>query len=418
MKPRFQPLLASAALGLLLSCAAHAEKVTITVSSFPDLDRGVKAAIPGFKKLYPDVEVKLSSMAYPDHHTAMTTALATGANLPDVIGIDMGFIGKFVESGSLEDLSKAPYNAAAQVSRIAKFAVPAATNSKGALAALPVDIGPGALFYRTDLLQKAGVTEAEMTKSWEGFIAAGKKVKASTGAYMLANATDIKDIYIRAGLKDGEGIYFDSKGKSLVASERFERAFDLTRQARQAGIDAKVNAWTTEWSEGFRRDKIAAQMMGAWLSGHLKNWIVPETTGKWRSAQLPAGAFAAYGGSFYAVPAKAANKQAAWDFVQYLTLNKDQQLTAFRNMDAFPSLVEAQTDAFTDQPIEFLAGQKARQLWKTAADRIPALAVDRYDPVAAEIVGAELDKVLEQGKDIKQALADAKSGIERRVRRK
>jgi multiple sugar transport system substrate-binding protein len=330
----------------------------------------------------------------------------------------MGFIGKFAESGGLEDLSKAPYNAGAQISKIAKFAVPAATNSKGALAALPVDIGPGALFYRTDLLQKAGVTEGEMTKSWEGFIAAGKKVKASTGAYMLANATDIKDIYIRAGLKDGEGIYFDKAGKSLVASERFERAFDLTRQARQAGIDAKVSAWTNEWSEGFRRDKIAAQMMGAWLSGHLKNWIVPNTSGKWRSAQLPAGAFAAYGGSFYAVPAKAANKQAAWNFVQYLTLNKEQQLEAFRNMDAFPSLVEAQTDAFTDQPIEFLAGQKARQLWKAAADRIPAVAVDRYDAVAAEIVGAELDKVLEQGKDIKQALADAKSGIERRVRRK
>jgi multiple sugar transport system substrate-binding protein len=87
-------------------------------------------------------------------------------------------------------------------------------------------------------------------------------------------------------------------------------------------------------------------------------------------------------------------------------------------MDAFPSLIEAQTDTFTDQPIEFLAGQKARQLWKAAADRIPAVAVDRYDPVAAEIVGAELDKVLEQGKDIKLALADAKSGIERRVRRK
>jgi multiple sugar transport system substrate-binding protein len=240
MQRSLRTLLAIATLAL--GTAAHAEKVTITVSSFPDLDRGVKAAIPGFKKLYPDVEVKLSTMAYPDHHTAMTTALATGANLPDVMGIDMGFIGKFAESGGLEDLSKAPYNAGAQISKIAKFAVPAATNSKGALAALPVDIGPGALFYRTDLLQKAGVTEGEMTKSWEGFIAAGKRVKASTGAYMLANATDIKDIYIRAGLKDGEGIYFDKAGKSLVASERFERAFDLTRQARQAGIDAKVSA--------------------------------------------------------------------------------------------------------------------------------------------------------------------------------
>ncbi len=39
------------------------------------------------------------------------------------------------------------------------------------------------------------------------------------------------------------------------------------------------------------------------------------------------------------------------------------------------------------------------------------------DPVAAEVVSAEFDKVLEQGKDVKTALADAKKAIERRVRR-
>ena len=31
-----------------------------------------------------NVEIKLVSLSYGDHHNAMTTALATGANLPDV----------------------------------------------------------------------------------------------------------------------------------------------------------------------------------------------------------------------------------------------------------------------------------------------------------------------------------------------
>jgi multiple sugar transport system substrate-binding protein len=93
------------------------------------------------------------------------------------------------------------------------------------------------------------------------------------------------------------------------------------------------------------------------------------------------------------------------------------QIEAFRSLDAFPSLIEAQSDPFIDQPIEYLGGQKARQLWKLSADKIKAIAVDKYDPVANDVVNAELDKVLEQNKDIKTALADAQEQVKKRVRR-
>lgn len=93
------------------------------------------------------------------------------------------------------------------------------------------------------------------------------------------------------------------------------------------------------------------------------------------------------------------------------------QIEAFRGYDAFPSLIEAQNDAFIDQPIEYLGGQKARQLWKVAAGKIPAMAVDKFDPVATEVVNAELENVLEKNKDIKAALADAQAAVAKRVRR-
>jgi multiple sugar transport system substrate-binding protein len=228
---------------------------------------------------------------------------------------------------------------------------------------------------------------------------------------------DIKDIYIRSGLKDGEGIFFDKKGTPLINTPRFQKGFELAKAARTAGIDAKIAAWSNEWSEGFKRDKVASQMMGAWLAGHLSNWLAPESKGKWRSAQLPNGAFASWGGSFYAIPKKAANKAAAWDFIKFMSLDKGMQIEAFRSLDAFPSLIEAQSDPFIDQPIEYLGGQKARQLWKLSADKIKAIAVDKYDPVANDVVNAELDKVLEQNKDIKTALADAQEQVKKRVRR-
>ena len=392
--------------------------VRLTVATYPDLDRALKVALPAFARRHPGVEVNVLSLGHKDHHTAMTTALAAGAALPDLIALDMDFMGKFVESAGLEDLSRPPYNADLQRAEVAKFAWQAGISRSGALRALPVDVGPGALFYREDLLARAGIAEQDLTRSWVSFIAAGQRIRASTGAYLIAHAQDLKDIYIRAGLLDGEGVFFDAQGRSLVQTPRFQRAFELALQARKAGIDAGVRVWTNEWAEGFRRDVIAVQMMGSWLGGHLKNWLAPGTAGKWRSAPLPEGTAAAWGGSFYAIPVHSRHKALAWALLQLLALDRTQQLDAFRSLDAFPVLLAAQDDEFLAEPIAFLGGQPARLQWRDMARRVPAIALDRYDAVADEVVRAELDKVLIHGKDIAQALRDAQTTIERRVRRR
>ena len=91
-----------------------------------------------------------------------------------------------------------------------------ATNRAGAVVAAPTDIGPGTLLYRTDILTKAGVSEAELTRSWDSYVAAGIKIKATTGAYLMAHARDMKDIVIRTGIQPGEGLYFDGQSHVLV----------------------------------------------------------------------------------------------------------------------------------------------------------------------------------------------------------
>ena len=401
----------------LIADSAVAQKTTVTVATFPDLDRAAKAAVPRWNALHPNVEIKIVSLQYSDHHTAMTTALATGSGLPDVMAVDLRFMGKFAEAGGLEDLLKAPFNAAPLREKFVSYTIPQATNSKGELVAMPTDIGPGTLIYRKDVIEKAGVTEAELTKNWESYIEAGKKIKEKTGAYLLADAADIRDIVIRSGVKDGEGLYFDRNGRVLVDSPRFERAFELGHKARQAGIDAKVVAWTNEWSTGFKQNRIATQMMGAWLAGHLKNWLAPDTTGLWRAAGLPGGVYASYGGSFYAIPKKAQNKTEAWQFIQFMTVNKETQLESLRVLDSFPALVEAHAAPMMDEPIPFLGGQKARALWRDIAARVPAIPINKYDAMATDIIRDEFENVVTKGKPVKTALADARALIERRSRR-
>lgn len=100
------------------------------------------------------MEIKVISRAFADHHTAMTTALSTSSNLPDVMVVEYGYVGRFAEGGGLEDLGSAPYNIKAQQARFVPYAYRQATTNAGTVVAVPSDIGPGTLLYRTDLLKK------------------------------------------------------------------------------------------------------------------------------------------------------------------------------------------------------------------------------------------------------------------------
>jgi multiple sugar transport system substrate-binding protein len=384
-------------------------RVRLTVAAFPAVDDIVRSAIPAWKARHPDVDIQVVSRQFADHHTAMTTALSTSFYLPDVMALEVGYVGRFAQGGGLEDLRRAPYDIARLRERFVAYAYDQATSRKGAVVGAPTDIGPGTLLYRTDLLAKAGVTEADLTLSWDGFVAAGVKIKSATGAYLLAHARDMKDILIRTGIQPGEGLYFDQGSRVLVDSPRFARAFTLARDIRRHQLDARVSAWSNEWSEGFKRGTLATQLSGAWLAGHLNNWLAPGTRGLWRAAQLPEGAFAAYGGTFLSIPrgAPAAHKALSWELIQMLTLEPAMQLAAFKAQDAFPAAIDTFNDPFFDQPIAFLGGEPARVMWRDAARRITAVQVHKQDAFASEVIDTELDKVLDRGKPIPEALADA-----------
>ena len=255
------------AAALVCAVAAAPAQTVLTVAAFPAVDKIVEAAIPAWNKLHPNVAIKVVSRQFADHHTAMTTALSTSFYLPDVMALEVGYVGRFAQGGGLEDLSRPPYDIRRFEARYVPYALRQATGRGGAIVAAPADIGPGTLLVRSDILAKAGVGEAQLTQSWESYVAAGIQIKRATGAYLLAHARDIKDIAIRTGIQPGEGLYFDKDSRVLVNTPRFVRAFELARQVRQNKLDARVSAWSNEWSEGFKRGSLATQLTGAWLAG-------------------------------------------------------------------------------------------------------------------------------------------------------
>ena len=401
------------------AATASAATRRLTVAAFPLVDEIVKAARPQWRQRHPGVEIEVVSRQYADHHTAMTTALSTAVRLPDVMTLEASYVGRFLQGGGLDDLLQEPYDAARLRSRFVPYAWDQAIGRGGAQVAMPTDIGPGTLLYRSDLLARAGLTEADVTPSWEAYVAAGVKLKAATGAYLVANAQAVKDIVIRKGLQPGDGLYYDRESRALVQSPRFVRAFELAREVRRHRLDARVAAWSNEWAEGFRRGTLATELSGAWMVGQMANWVAPGTRGLWRAAQLPESTYVGYGGSYYAIPRKSAaeNKALAWELIQLLTLNRELQFAAFRSQDAFPALLATHDDPFFEQPLPFLGGQPARLLWREATRHIVAVQVHKQDAFASEVIDTELDKVLDQGKDIATALADAERLLARRAHR-
>ncbi len=401
---------------LVAGGARAAGSRVLQVATFPDLDRAAVLAVPAFERAHPGVRVRLTVLAYADFPTAMVTALAAGANLPDLMAMDREIVGQLADSAGLHDLTAPPFSAQQRTTEIVPFALAAGHSRTGTLTAFPVDIGPGCLFYRSDLLQQAGLQEVELTASWADFIRCGARLKARNNGYLVAHAGDVADVVVRNGLQPGEGVYFSADGRPLVRAERFEQAFNWAARVRHAGIDARVTAWSNEWAEGLRRGRIASQMFGGWFGGHLANWIAPKAAGQWRCAPLPAGNFASWGGSYYAIPRGAREPALAWDFLRALSLDPGQQRAAFTTLDAFPALAAAHADPLFDQPLPYFGGQRARQLWREASQRIPAVDADRHDRMARDVVQAALERVLEHGDRIGDVLADAERRIIRRAR--
>ncbi|MEO5687998.1 MAG: extracellular solute-binding protein [Burkholderiaceae bacterium] len=392
---------------------------TLTIAAFPLVDQIVKDAAPAWALRHPDVALNVVMRQYDDHHTAMTTALSTGVYLPDVMALESSYVGKFSNGGGLSDLLQARYDIGRYRSRYVAYAFDQAVNRKGQVVAAPTDIGPGTLLYREDLLDRAGVAEADMLLSWDAYVDAGVKLKKATGANLIGNVKTLKDLMIRSGLSKGQGIYFDSDSNVLVDTPRFHRAFELALRVRRSQLEGRLATWSNEWAEAFRRGATATELGGSWMVGQLANWVAPTTKGLWRAAQLPESTFVSYGGTYYAIPRDSdpENKALAWELVEMLTLDPARQLAALKTQDAFPALLAAQDDPFLQEPLPFLGGERARLLWREAAQHITATAVHRQSNFAEDAVNTELDYVLDDGKDIKQALSDVARLLERRAHR-
>lgn len=387
----------------------------IRFDAFPDYDSHLKSVLPSFHSSQSSVEVSFIMNNHDDHHTKLTNNLATGSGAGDVVAVDISRLGAFINSGGFVNLDQAPYNSQSLEKYFPAYAWNQGKGSDGKQYAIPTDLGPGLLYFRRDHLQASGMKLDKVIEDWDSFLAWGHQLKKN-GVALIADAEDIALLMIYSGVEDGNGIFFDGKGKSLLLSDRFINAVNLAKKVRKEGLDLNVRSWTNEWYQVLREGKVASQLSGAWLLGHLQNWIAPKSKGMWGVANLPNKVYGSWGGSFLSITKQSKNPKAAWDFINFMVMPKT-QMQGLKKIAAFPARVDTYKDPMFQEKIPYLNGQKARILFAEIAQKIKPIKPFKGDPIARTIFLNALEEAVDQGRDTKTVLQEANSLLKRRTRR-
>jgi len=302
------------------SVMLFAETTKITIWAWdPNFNIAImQEAATRYKKINPNVEFDIVSMAKADVEQKLNTVLASGVKtaLPEIVLIEDYNAQKYLQSypGSFADLTK-QFN----YSEFAPYKVKLMTlNNK--VYGVPFDSGVAGWFYRRDYLEQAGFKASDLENiTWDRFIEIGKAVKAKTGKYMIA-ADPYDGGLMRTLLQSAGTWYFDSNGKPYIANNPvLKEAVKLYKDIRDSGIAKETSGWN-EWVASFNNGDSASVITGVWIVGSIK--AENSQSGKWGLAPVPRmnikGAVNAsnLGGSSWYVLQNSKNKDVAIDFLK------------------------------------------------------------------------------------------------------
>ena len=351
-----------------------------------------KDNVAEYLKKMPDAKVKLTEVgSTTETATALTAALA-GGKVPDLIMIQNDDLPKFVESSSnFLDLRTLGGDDVAD--DYLGWAAGAATAEDGSVIGIPTDVGGLGFAYRADLFEEAGLpTEpdevAAMWKDWPSFIAMGEKYTAATGKPFVDN---IETSVFFSTVNQVSEKYYSPEGELVYdKNPQVKDAFQVALDAHDAGISAGIAAWSSGWAPGRANGAFAVTVAPSWILSGIKT-DAPDTAGDWRIASVP-GVGGNWGGSVIAIPARAQNPEAAWQYIKTM-LSAEGQEEHFSQSGTFPAATSAvDSQAVLDYTDPFFGDSKIGEVMANSVKEFPSF----YNgPDTTPINGALLNTLVE-----------------------
>ncbi|UBV43682.1 sugar ABC transporter substrate-binding protein [Deinococcus taeanensis] len=400
---------------LVLATTASAQSSlsgTVTVWSWDAAAKALESTVPSFNKKYPNVKVNVVDLGNQNvYDRGLAGCAAGGVDMPDVYSIENNeaevFWARFPDC--FVDLNTK--GADKLIRNFPAFKWTELT-ANGKRFAMPWDSGPVVMFYRRDLYQQAGVNPTAI-KTWDDFIAAGKKMNAKFGGKVklgvIANGQD--DEWFRMLANQNGCFYFDNDAANVTVNK--PGCVDALNTVKKL-LAAQVVA-TGDWGgqiTSFKAGRTASAMFGAWYEGTIRT-NAPDQKGKWGVYQMPASRAGGVrasnlGGSALAIPSASKNQAAAYAFLENALATSNGQVTMLKSQGLVPSLLSATKDPYVNQGQAYWGNQK---IWKTILDTlgdVPQARGTQYFQDARQVmIVVQADFVKGKYKTAKEALDDA-----------
>lgn len=372
----------------------------------------VQALLPEFRRRHPGIQVSVQQIPWSAAHEKLLTAYV-GGHLPDAFQLGNTWIPEFVAIGALENLS-----VRFQSSLPATDFFPGILETNrldGAIYGVPWYVDTRLLFYRSDLLQKAGFSGPP--RSWAEWRVAMDRIKAGGGAGRYAILLPVNEwqmpviLALQWGstlLRD-DGRYGDFRGCAFRSA--FAQYLQFFREGWAPALDDTELA---NVYQEFSRGQIAFYVTGPWNLGEFRRRLPRELAGHWSTAPLPAqdtqhAGVSIAGGSSLVLTAHSTNKEAAWTLIEFLA-EPAQQVAFYRQTGDLPSRrrsweaedlrQDAEARAFRTQLEEVLTLPKIPE-WERIAAKIAyhaerAIRGERDPDRALQDLDRDVDAILEK----------------------
>lgn len=381
--------------------------------------KAMELARDAYKESNPDANIEIIDSAQPDIVQRLNTGLSSGTTkgLPNIVLIEdyraQSFLQAYPDAfHPLTDVMKKEEFADYKVGP---------TSFDGKQYGLPFDSGATGLYVRTDMLEQAGYTAADLQNiTWDKYIEIGKAVKEKTGKDWISQ--DPNDLGILRFMTQSAGSWYlkeDGRTPYIADNAALKEAFETYKKMMDANI-VKIHS---DWSQ-----LVANYNSGAVASNPTGNWFTPSITaaddqaGKWAIVSLPkltnhpnaVNASNLGGSSWYVLNVPGKEKAA-----ELLGATFGSNVTFYQKLITEVGAIgtykpAAESDAYK-APNAFFGGQKIVEDFAKWTALIPNVNYGIHTYAVEDILIASMQDYL-NGKSIDKVLADAQKQADSQIK--
>jgi multiple sugar transport system substrate-binding protein len=352
--------------------------------------------VAAFEKENPDATVNVTPVPWEAAHDKLANAIASGKT-PDVSLIGTTWMGEFAEAGGLEPTPEG------LVDEGAFFEGPWSSTVVGDTSyGVPWYVETRVLYYRTDLAEKAGWTEAP--QSWDELKQFAEDLEAKGGAEYGLNLqpgqTGAWQTMLPFAWSNGATLTNEDGSEYTIDSPEMTEALEYYKSYFEEGLSRSTVLDPGELESGFAKDTYGAFVSGPWHTGLVEDAGVSKD--EYAVAPLPgkdsAPGTSFVGGGNLAVFADSDNKESAWKLVRWLSEPEVQQ-DFYDAVGDLPAVKEAwESGKLADDEQLQVFGE---QLDSTVAPP----AVPSWEQVAA-VIDSNMEKAAKGAMPVDEAVAD------------